>query len=398
MLMAFPINYRLYSSRFPWMVVLLSILICVTYFTYQNNDQFNQEKAIQYYFQSKLYQVELPAYIDYLSKNASEYKLKPNISKLELYWLYRGDGKFQKLMKEGKIFSSSSYPLYWDWYIKHRYYEYMLSLDSTNTYGFKSAEPSMLNALTSLFLHGSFFHLLGNVLFLILIGRYVEAYLGELKTILSYILLGVGSVGFYYLLTIPTLYPLVGASGAIAGLMGMFAILFQAEKLFFFVNVFFFSGVFKFKAIVFLPIWIIWECFQNMFLNTEEIAYTAHIGGFFLGAILGIIFKRVFPKKYKEDNPKYSHFQEEYKEAMTHMMNLNFPLAKKILLKLRKEFPKERAILYKLFVILKLDPYSEEYKLITKEIINLSLYDPDELVIQNEVKSHYAKTLAFLNP
>jgi membrane associated rhomboid family serine protease len=389
MLIAFPVDYSNHSSRFPWAITLLSIVLCVIYFTCQINDQSNQQKAYQYYFQSKLYQLELPGYVDYLVKKPAENILKPNISKLELYWLSRGDSEYQNMLSEGKVITTS-HPFYWEWYTRHRDYQYLLNLDMTNVAGFKSAEPRLIDALTSLFLHGGFMHLLGNVLFLFFIGRYVEACLGGIATLFGFLVLGVGSVGAYYLLTLPTLYPLVGASGAIAGLMGLFAILYQSERLSFFVNVFFFSGIFRFKAIMLFPIWIGWECMQNLWLSTEEVAYTAHIGGIFLGAIAGVLFKRFFPGiNPKTDNPNHKKFQQEYAEAMYCLTNLDFPKAKQILLELHEQFPQERAVLYKLFYILKLEPKSQKYKDIVQEILNLKLYDPDELSIQNEVANHY---------
>lgn len=390
MLIAFPVDYSSHSTRFPWAVTLLSVLLCIIYFTYQGSDQENQQKGVEYYFQSKLYQLELPGYVDYLIAKPYENILKPNISKLDLYWLSRGDSEFQQLISENKVVPTS-HPFYWEWYTRHRQYQYLLTLDTTNIDGFKSAQPKLADALTSLFLHGSFLHLLGNVLFLIFIGRYVEACLGGVATLLSFVILGMGSVGAYYFLTLPTLYPLVGASGAIAGLMGLFTILYQFEKLSFFVNIFFFSGIFRFKAIMMLPVWIGWECLQNLWLNTEEVAYTAHVGGIFLGAITGIIIKRFLPHiNPKKDNPEHQKFEKKYGQAMCYLTNLDFPEAKKILLSLHEEFPKERVVLYKLFFILKLDPNSIQYKEVAQKIKQLNLYDPDELAIQREVNNHYA--------
>jgi membrane associated rhomboid family serine protease len=389
MLISFPVDYNKYSNRFPWAIVLLAVILSGIYFTCQVNDQYNQKKAFQYYFQSKLYQLELPAYIDYLTKKPAENILKPQISPIELYWFSRGDNEFQQLLSENKIIPTT-HPFYWEWYTRHRSYQYLLTLDSTNVFGFKSALPTITDAFTSIFLHGSFIHLLGNIIFLFFIGRYVEVCIGGGATLISFVVLGMGSVGMYYLLTPPTLYPLVGASGAIAGLMGFFCILYQAEKLLFFVNVFFFSGMFRFNPIILLPVWIGWEFLQNVWLQTEEVAYTAHIGGVFLGAVVGIILKRVFPSiNPKRSNPKHQEFQELYAQAMFDLTNLDFPKAKKLLLKLHENFPEERVVLYKLFFILKLEPKSEKYKEIVEEIMKLRLYDPDELAIQLEVKNHY---------
>ena len=155
-------------------------------------------------------------------------------------------------------------------------------------------------------------------------------------------------------------------------------------------NIFFFSGILRFKAIILLPVWISWEWMQNFWLNTEEVAYTAHIGGIFLGALAGIIVTRFFPElRPEKENSKYSLFQKEYEQAMCELTNLNFPKAKQILMKLHEAFPAENSVLYKLFFILKLEPKSEEYKKIVSEILQLNLYHPDELAIQKQVKKHY---------
>lgn len=389
MLISFPVDYSKYSNRFPWATTLLVVLLCAIYFTCQINDQYNQKKAVQYYFQSKLYQLELPSYVDFLVKKGAGDVLKPGVTTMDLYWLSRGDNEFQNLLSENQVVTSK-HPFYWEWYTRHRNYQYLLTLDSTNLYGFKSALPSLTDAFTSIFLHGSFMHLFGNIIFLFFIGRYVEACIGKIALVASFVTLGMGSVGVYYMLTIPTLYPLVGASGAIAGLMGLFSILYQAEKLSFFINVFFFSGVFQFKPIILFPIWIGWEYLQNIWLQTEEVAYTAHIGGIFLGGVLGVIIKRVFPSiNPKKSNPRHTQFQEGYAKAMLELTNLDFPKAKELLLKLHENFPEERGVLYKLFFILKLDPKSNEYREIAQKIMKLSLYDPEELAIQSEVKNHY---------
>ncbi len=389
MLIAFPVNNTQQGGHFPWAIILLSVVLAGIYFSFQLNDQVNQKKATQYYFQSKLYQLELPAYIDYLSKKSDENLLKNKTSKLELYWLSRGDKEFQQLLSDSKIIATK-HPFYWEWYTRHREYQYFLTLDTTNIYGFKSAEPSISDALSSLLLHGGLFHLLGNLFFLFFIGRYVEAYIGGVATLLCFFILGMGSVEIYYLLSFPTLYPLVGASGAIAGLMGLFTILYQDKKLSFFINVFFFSGIFRFNAMILLPIWVGGECLQNLWLNTEEVAYTAHIGGLFLGVIAGIIAKRFFVDKHEQqDKPSYLDFKKHYTQAMLFLVNLDYPEAKKILFSLLQDFPEERAVLYKLFVILKLEPESLQYKEIALKIMNLKLYHPDELAIQNEVAHHY---------
>ncbi len=156
-------------------------------------------------------------------------------------------------------------------------------------------------------------------------------------------------------------------------------------------NVFFFSGIFRFKAILLLPIWIGWECLQNLWLSVDSVAYTAHIGGLFIGAVMGIFLTRLLPQLNlkKSHNPIHLQFNQQYSQALYFLTNLDFPEAKKRLFALHEQYPDERAVLYKLYVILKLDPHSSQYKEIAQKILKLKLYDPDELAIQSEVNTHY---------
>jgi len=151
----------------------------------------------------------------------------------------------------------------------------------------------LYSLFTSIFLHGSWAHLLGNMLFLWIFGDNIEATIGSGRFLLFYLLgamaAHLGHIWFYADSTIPV----VGASGAIAAIMGAYFVMFPGSR----IIVWFFFLTFRVSAFVFLGLWI----FQQ-WLNGQEalllaasggagVAWWAHIGGFVFGLPMGIYYR-----------------------------------------------------------------------------------------------------------
>ena len=144
-----------------------------------------------------------------------------------------------------------------------------------------------LTLLTSMFLHGSLFHLLGNMLYLWIFGNNVEDYLGPARFVLFYILSGLGA-SLTHILTHPnSQIPMIGASGAIAGILGAYLLLYPSARV---ITLVFFS-VLPIPAAIILGIWFVGQI-MNVGLG-GGVAWFAHIGGFLIG--MGII--RYYIKK-----------------------------------------------------------------------------------------------------
>ena len=143
--------------------------------------------------------------------------------------------------------------------------------------------------LTSMFLHGGFMHLAGNMLFLFIFGDNLEDYLGHFGLLVFYLLCGVGGTFAQIAVDPSSGVHNLGASGAIAGLMGGYLILFPKAK----VDVFAFFMIFSLPAFVVLGIWIALQLFGGFgSLGTDGggVAYWAHIGGFVAGIVaIGLI-------------------------------------------------------------------------------------------------------------
>jgi membrane associated rhomboid family serine protease len=156
---------------------------------------------------------------------------------------------------------------------------------SATAYGLNSADIKPLQLVTYQFLHGGVMHILGNMVFLVLTGFAVEAALGSLRFLGFYLLSGVGSALLYALFA-SSGGMLVGASGSISGVMAMYVMLFGMRKIQFFYWFFIFTGYVRAAAIIMLPFYIGFEIYKYFSDDGSNVAYTAHIGGFLVGAAL----------------------------------------------------------------------------------------------------------------
>ena len=147
----------------------------------------------------------------------------------------------------------------------------------------------LLSFVSFMFLHGGFFHLLGNMWSLYIFGDNVEDRLGPFRYLLFYLLCGFASGVSHLAINWHSQTPTIGASGAIAGVMGAYMMLYPKSRILTLIPIFFFFQVVEIPAVFFLGIWFIFQ-FLSAAGGQGGIAWWAHIGGF----IFGIIFLRVF--------------------------------------------------------------------------------------------------------
>jgi membrane associated rhomboid family serine protease len=135
-----------------------------------------------------------------------------------------------------------------------------------------------LAGFVSMFLHGSLFHVLGNMWFLWIFGNNVEEAFGTLGYVVMYLLAGVAATAGFVLLNPDTTIPLVGASGAIAGVLGAYLVLFPTHRV---LTLFFFVFV-QVPALLFLGFWFI----SQFGIGEIGVAWEAHVAGFVFGVVV----------------------------------------------------------------------------------------------------------------
>jgi membrane associated rhomboid family serine protease len=159
------------------------------------------------------------------------------------------------------------------------------------TFGYIPAKPSLLGLFTSMFLHGGWLHLLGNMLFLWLAGGSLEDRWGRVCFSVFYLASGVVAALIHAAMIPQSNVPMIGASGAIAGLMGAFLIRLATTRIRFFYWFIFFRGTFIMPAYVALPLWLLQQFAMARSGAAGGIAVWAHIGGFIFGAVIALAIR-----------------------------------------------------------------------------------------------------------
>jgi membrane associated rhomboid family serine protease len=154
------------------------------------------------------------------------------------------------------------------------------------------AERSWFTPLTSMFLHGGWFHLIGNMWFLWLFGNNVEDSMGHVRYLVFYLLSGLAAAAVQTFMNPASVLPMVGASGAISGIMGAYIVLYPRVRVHMLVVLVIFVTRIVVPAYLMLGYWFVLQLLGgSMASEGGGVAFWAHIGGFLAGALLISVFK-----------------------------------------------------------------------------------------------------------
>ena len=166
-------------------------------------------------------------------------------------------------------------------------------------FGFRPAEPTLVTLFTSMFLHGGFMHLFGNMLFLWIYGDNVEHRLGRAWYLLAYLATGVAATLGHWALAPGSPFPSVGASGAISGVLGFYFVFFPRNRVRILLPFFpFFLQVVEVPARLVLGVYLILDNVFPLLVTGGSgtgVAYGAHIGGFVAGLVVAWVIERRAP-------------------------------------------------------------------------------------------------------
>lgn len=157
-----------------------------------------------------------------------------------------------------------------------------------------SAVPAWATVLTSMFMHGGWMHLAGNMLYLWIFGDNVEASLGRARYLAFYLLCGAAAALAQGLAAPGSAVPMVGASGAISGVLGAYLVLHPRANIKVLVLLIVFVTVINVPAFIVLGFWIVGQLVSSAAADAGQpgVAFIAHIGGFAAGAVLVFFFKK----------------------------------------------------------------------------------------------------------
>ena len=163
--------------------------------------------------------------------------------------------------------------------------------------------PTYATVFSSMFLHGGWMHLIGNMLYLWIFGNNIEDSMGHVKFIVFYLLCGVAAVYAQALPDPGSQIPMIGASGAISGVLGAYLLLYPRAKVLVGIPLGFIIQTVRLKAIWVLAFWFGLQIFSSIMTGQQEgggVAFGAHIGGFIAGMVLIPFFKN---PEFKLHNP-----------------------------------------------------------------------------------------------
>jgi membrane associated rhomboid family serine protease len=154
--------------------------------------------------------------------------------------------------------------------------------------------PRFAAPFTSMFLHGGWMHLLGNMLFLWIYGDNVEDAMGHARYLIFYLLCGVAALFVQALSSPGSPYPIIGASGAISGVLGAYLLLFPRARVLTLVLLPFFFTTLRMPAMLLLLLWFAVQLVSDLAAGDggASVAFRAHIGGFLTGMLLVPLLKR----------------------------------------------------------------------------------------------------------
>lgn len=179
---------------------------------------------------------------------------------------------------------------------------------------------SILDVIRSMFLHGGFEHIFGNMLYLYLFGDNIEDRLGKILFLILYFAAGFAAVAAQVVINTESTVPMVGASGAIAGVLGSYLVLFPTVKVRGIVPLGRVATMAEWPAFIVLGLWFVLQLFSGIASLGAEfqgggVAFFAHIGGFVLGLVLTLIFITFVPQPPKDQREQMLYEQARRRQT-----------------------------------------------------------------------------------
>lgn len=392
-MLVIPVERQLDWRRPPWITLALIFLNILVFWGYQGRDADLLSEVRSEYLRSGLYDMESRAYVDYLDRQIRLHgdprrqlakQSREALENQQSEWLASvilvDRGFYHELVENGHLYWPSQEHAQWQ---KTRPpLAEKISRISALQSGLIPAELSISDLVTYQFLHGDWLHLVGNMVFLLVLGVTVELALGGGRYLLAYVLCGVFSGLFYTLFTRDSLLPLVGASGAVSGLMGMYVVLYRLQKIrfFYFVGVYF--NYFKAPALILLPYWLGKEIYEYWRYEESGVAYLAHVGGLLAGAgvyaLFGSSWLKAREEFYQPDRDEEDLvFREDYNKALSALGQFDFVTARKRFRQLVSEHPRHTGLLFHLYHLEKMAPLTPECLNATRQLLAVLLERAD---------------------
>ncbi|MDX1695733.1 MAG: rhomboid family intramembrane serine protease [Ketobacteraceae bacterium] len=357
-----PVEKGLDWSRAPVVTAALVILNCLVYGLWQTGDDEKLAQAMARYQQSSLPAIEFPVYISHLhqsrqSKLATRLEAAWQANERELVYAHLLLDRSFSAFLEKTTMDFWGEDVFSQWQQDRAAIEQQIQQISAVKLGLIPANDRGITYVTYQFLHADVWHLLSNMLFLIIVGMGVEAAIGSFFFAIGYLVCGILAGLFYSVVASGSYVPLVGASGSVSALMGMYAVIYGLRKIRFFYFVIFYFGFITLPALAVLPVWLVIEVLQEVFNTESYIAYWAHAGGLVAGAGL-LAATRKWALQVEEEYYETVDEDEDYRKDLNRLMNqigqFSFDSAHKTVTELLQKYPEDIPLITQHYHISKL--------------------------------------------
>jgi membrane associated rhomboid family serine protease len=288
-MLVIPLHRRPGWAGLPWATLLLVLANVFVFFVLQSGDRAAEQAALRFYTGSGLAALEAPPVQALLRENGRSELAdtmvslpEPQRDALQLKYI-EYDPLLAAAVREFRLVAAN-HPEHDYWRERRVRLQGLLEQRFTDRHALRYDAPRLGAVLSSNFLHGDLGHLAGNMLFLLLLGVLVEGALGAQYYLLLYALSAIGATGLSLLVNLGEPGMELGASGAIAGLMGAFCMLWGLRKVRVFYWLLVVFGHARVVALWLLPFWLGWELW-NAFGDSRGVAFYAHAGGIMVGAL-----------------------------------------------------------------------------------------------------------------
>lgn len=330
-----PLHKKPTLATFPWVTLLLLLCNVFVYFGLQRPDEVRQERAVEAYANSRLAAIELPRYRDYVERTPSiawrerwrqlPVELQAQVLALQI----QQDEDFLAELRAGRVIGTDDRD-YAEWKPLRQRLDAQWRASFTERHLLRQSEVDPGRLFSSMFLHGDGGHLLGNMVFLAILGLVVEPVLGAGGFLLLYLLAGFGGGLFSLGWRWGESGGMLGASGAIAGLMGAYAVLWGQRRVRLFYWFFVVFDYTRVRALWLLPVWFGWEFLQLLLTPDAGIGFDAHAGGILSGAALAFVATRLgrVNRGYLDEDETRDRRAEELAAGLVELGRLQLPSAR----------------------------------------------------------------------
>jgi len=370
-----PIDWR----RPPVVTLLLVATNVLVFVLFQVDDGREMQAVKGYYYESGLSDIELPRYRAYLERHGTDEFVQRFGERLDdprVPWFERllTDDDFNRRLAAGRVITAGD-ERFARWRRLRQAFERRLDDTTVWGLGLRPVRREPLTFLTHMFLHGGVFHLFGNMVFLVAVGLLVEVALGSLVLTGLYLLSGIGAAGLFIALDPGGVAPLVGASGAIAGLMGLCGVLYGRRRIRFFYSIGVYFDYVKAPGLALLALWFGKELFQYLeFSELGNVAYAAHMGGILTGAFAGVALRLgtdAVDEEALDERDRTEVYQRRLQEANERLDAMEPERARALFQRMLRDYPGDTLVLDGLFRASRFAPASKAYHDVVRRILGL---------------------------